>query len=242
MEIKQVLESIGFEDIEAKVYLFLLKKGTVSQQIIADETGILRQTVYDTMKKMEMKGYVGRSLMKRHKVYHAIEPETILNQIKEKEEQFLEILPTLNEMKQINQVNLSSQTFIGLEGLKNLFSLTLKSQTEILWLCNKEISDRLFYGFYWHNYAKKRIEKKISIKLLIEPTPEQDWDTNKKALRETRRNKILESLSSSFVLFDDKILIYSMKEEQLQGILIQNQSIKESFESIFNLLWKIAKK
>jgi len=241
MEIKEVLENIGFQEIESKIYLFLLKKGPVSQQTISDETGILRQTVYDFVGKMENKGFLAHSLIEKKKIYKAIEPEILLNQIKEKQEQFSQILPSLKEMIQTNNVNLFSQTFVGLKGLRNLFSLTLSSKSEICWLCNKKISDEVFYGFYWHNYSKKRIEKKIPIKLIIEPTGDKDWNTNKKAWRETKRNNFAMDLDSSFVLFEDKVLIYSIEKENLQGVLIQNKLIKQMFEKIFNLFWKQSK-
>jgi sugar-specific transcriptional regulator TrmB len=237
MDIKETLKDIGFQDNEIVIYLFLLKRGSSSQQIISDEGGILRQTVYDVMKKMENKGYVTSSLVGKRKFYNAVEPEFILGQIKVKEEQFLQILPNLMSMKNNNQINLTSQIFFGVNGLRNLFDLTLSSDSEILWLCNREISDDLFQEFYWHNYSKKRIEKDIPIKLLFEPDNKKDWDTNKKEKRETRKSKFVNGLASSFVLFDDKILIYSMEEGQLQGVLIQNSVTKEMFSKIFDLLW-----
>lgn len=241
MEIKESLRNIGMEDNEAKIYLYLWKKGPCTQQTISDETNILRQTVYEVMKKMEAKGFVSISLVGKRKSYIAAEPKHLLNQLKEKEEFFSEALPEFEKIKSLEQIFLNSQSFVGMAGLKNLFSLTLESKSEILWLANKETSDKIFQGYYWHNYAKKRIQKKIPIKLIIEPTKQKDWDTDKKIFRETRRNSLADKEKSSFVLFDDKIIIYSLIEDKLQGVFIQDKATKQLFEKMFYDFWERSK-
>lgn len=241
MNIDAVLKNIGFEDNEIQIYLFLLRSGSNSQQAVSDKTGILRQTVYDVMKKMETKGYISHSLVGKRKIYSAMKPELILQQLKEKEEQFIELLPELEKLQKQEQIHLFSQSFVGIKGLKNLFNLTLESDSEILWLVNRDMSDKVFFGYYWHNYAKKRITNKIPIKLLIECTQKKDWDTDKNVWRETRKNKLVKNIESSFVLFDDKIIIYSMVGEQLFGLFIQNLSMKNFFEIIFYNLWNNSK-
>jgi len=238
----RALSAVGMDDTESKVYLFLLGNNASSQQTISDKTGILRQTVYDIMKKMETKGYVSITKVGKRKHYSAVPPKLLLSMLKEKEEQFLQALPELEKMSQGEQVSISSETFLGLEGLKNLFNLTLESTSEILWIANKSLYDERFQGYYWHNYAKKRIDRKIPIKLLIEPSKAKDWNTDKKVWRETRRSKLVEGLSSSFVIFDtDKVIVYSLEKGQLFGVFIQNKATKESCEKMFWEFWKSAR-
>ncbi|MBN2251675.1 MAG: hypothetical protein JW724_06350 [Candidatus Altiarchaeota archaeon] len=240
MEIESVLKEIGFRDVEIKVYLFLLKHGKASQQIISDKTSILRQTIYEVMKKMEVNGYVTSSLTGKRKEYLAVNPEIILNELKSKEDNFTKIIPLLNGLIQ-DESNYFVQNFIDIKGLKNLFNATLNSKTEILWFCNREVSDKIFQGFYWHNYSQKRLERKIKIKLLIEPDNKIDWNTNNKFLRQTKRHIFLKNIKSCFVVFEDKVLIYSQEKEHLRGVLIQDNLIKEMFNGIFEKFWKESK-
>lgn len=233
---EQVLEEIGFEKNESKAYLFLLKNPESSQQDISDKTGILRQTVYDLIKKMELKGYVASSVVGKRKVYSSVEPKIILNQLKEKEEKFLQVLPSLEKLKKPS-ISLSAQTFIGMKGLKNLFNLILESKDEILWMINKELSDKIFQGYYWHNYATKRIDLKIPIKLLIEETSDKDWDSSSKVFRSTRNIKFVNGLDSSFVVFGDSIIIFSMVADELYGVYISNKSLASFFRKIFFSYW-----
>jgi hypothetical protein len=117
----------------------------------------------------------------------------------------------------------------------------LTSSTEVLWLANKRVNDAIFREYYWHNYAQKRIENKVATKLLIEPTARSDWDTDINVWRETRRHPLIKNTPSSFVLFEDKVIIYTPSKDEPYGVFIQNQSVKDLFEKIFVNLWKQAK-
>jgi hypothetical protein len=178
-------------------------------------------------------------VLKNLQVQESIHPLELEN-LKEKEEELKQIMPKLEELKE-GKIEITSEAFFGLEGLKNLFNLTLESKSEILWIANKSLYDKVFQGYYWHNYAQKRIEKKIPIKLLIEPIKEIDWNTNKKVWRETKRSRFVENLNSSFVIFEDKVIIYSLEEGNIFGVFIQNLSTKKSFERMFFELWIKAK-
>lgn len=241
MEIRDVLKSIGFEDQEITIYLFILKNGSSTQQEISDKNQIVRQTVYDIMKKMLAKGYVSLSKEGKKKLYTSISPEILLNRLKEKQESFEKIIPLLAKIKK-EKNEVYSESFIGLNGLKNLFNMTLESKSEIYWAFNLENNKTILEDHYWDNYAVKRIEKKIPIKLLFEKSPKEKlYQTNKKQIRESKHNKLLSNTSTSFVLFDDKIILYTTEKDNLFGVFIKNKEIKEFLERVFMNIWKISK-
>lgn len=241
MVINSGLENIGFKPIESQIYLYLLQKGPSSQQEISDNTQILRQTVYELVSKMELKGYISSSILKKRKVYSAIDPKILLNQLKEKEESFSRIIPELEKIKSIKTA-IYSETFIGIDGLKNMFNLTLEASTDVRWLANEKTHNELFKEYYWLNYAEKRAEHKIPIKLLVNTDIKRHlWSTGKKELREVRKTLFVNNLYSSFVVFDDKVLLYSIGKD-FHGVLIQDIELKKLFESIFDNLWKDAEK
>ncbi len=241
MDAEQALMSIGFTEQEKNIYLYLLRKGAQTQQSISDGTNILRQTIYDLMKKMESKGYVSTSLEGKRTMYLAINPDLLLEQIKEKEELFMQALPELQSLAQQQKVQISSQTFIGKKGLKNLFNMTLNATTPIMWLSNKKIHDTIFNEFFWHNYAKKRDERRIPIQLIIEPTKDKGWKTDPKIRRETKTHPYVTNLETSLVIFDDNVILYTTQEEQLFGLFIRNEFMKEFFKAMFIRLWEEAK-
>jgi len=46
-----------------------------------------------------------------------------------------------------------------------------------------------------------------------------------------------EHVDSSFVLFDDKVIIYSLVEDELYGVFLQNKAVKDFFEKMFYEFW-----
>jgi len=242
VDYNNTLQEIGFKQIEAEIYIYLLKKGSSSQQRVSDDTGILRQTVYDMMNKMERKGQISASKRGKRKIYSAVDPKILLSRLKEKEESFLQILPDLEKIKSMKKPEIFSESFIGIPGLKNLFNLTLLSKTEILWLANIKQHINLFKDYYWQNYALKRAEKKIPIKLMIDSkTKLKTWSTNKKLQRYAKQSDFVNNINSSFAVFDDKIIIYSLDQDQPYGVFIQNPTLKNMFEQIFMHHWNNAK-
>lgn len=238
MLVQETLEYIGFEPKEVQIYLYLLRHGPSLQQTIANETGLLRQTVYEMIKKMASKGYISLSSTGKRKVCSAVPARLLVDKVREKEERLLRIVPQLEQLEAEEKVSVRSESFIGIEGVKNAINLTLESSEELLWLDNITMSAKILGGdYYWLNYAEKRAERGLPIKLLISPKDKSYLDSDKGMLRETRRNELLEGIKGSIVIFEDRVIIYSVEEGQLLGVLIQNKAIKNSFEKIFRHLW-----
>lgn len=237
MDLDESLKNIGMTEKEIRVYLFLLKNGPSTQQELANKTGILRQTIYELVKLMCAKGHLSLSTEGKKKIYTAVNPITLKNKLIEAQENFEQALPFLEKIMKASLIDFSSESFIGMQGLKNLFGLTLNSKTEILWIANQKKHDAVFRDYYWENYGKKRSENKIPIKILIEPELKKYWSTDHGALRQTRMHEFVKNLNSSIVLFDDNVAIYTVDEENLSGVLIKNIFIKKMFERLFNDYW-----
>jgi sugar-specific transcriptional regulator TrmB len=189
MSIQESLKNIGMNQKETTIYLTILSKGQQTQQEISEHTGILRQTVYEIMPTLETKGFINHTMKGKRKIYSAVSPEILFEQLQSKVNDFEAVMQELKQLQ--TESESSSITFIGIQGLKNMFAQSLESKTDICWLINKQMADKMFKDYYWHNYAQKRIEKKIPIKLLIEPTKDADWNTDKSVLRATRRHSVI---------------------------------------------------
>jgi HTH-type transcriptional regulator, sugar sensing transcriptional regulator len=239
MTLGEELTKIGLNSKEAKLYLELLAHGPLTQQELSNNTGILRQTVYDMMPNMENKGYVSFTVSGKRKYYSAIDPKTLVSNMKSTIDQFSS---HLSEFSKITSQSMpSSHTFVGIKGLKNFFSQSLESKSEILWTINKSFADKIFYGYYWHNYAQKRIDKRIPIRLLIESTKDRDWDTDKSVKRMTRRHGMMNNELTSFLVYDNVVIIFSQQEENLNGTAIKDIIIADFFKKVFEKFWSEAK-
>jgi len=72
------LESIGFSDKQAKVYIASLQAGTASVSTIARIGGINRITCYNTLKELIVMGYAFETLKDKIKHYTVIDPVTLV--------------------------------------------------------------------------------------------------------------------------------------------------------------------
>ncbi len=239
MEINESLENLGMGLIEIKIYLYLLKEGPRSRQNVSDDNHIVRQTIYEVMNKMLSKGYITYSMTEKRKLFSAIPPEILLDRLREKEEQFKQVIPLLQKFHKEDFSDMFVESFMGVKGFKSLLSLTLRSKTELLWLASEEINKSIFEDYYHENYVLKRVEAKISLRLLTYSTNRKIWHSDKQSLREVRLLKFIEPIkSASFVVFEDKVILFSFNKDNLFGILIKNNIIKEMFRSIFLDYWR----
>ncbi len=240
-KIKAVLESLGLDKVEISIYLLLLQKGALSQQEIAETTGLLRQTVYDRIRRLESKGTISRTNKESKPLFLAIEPRIFLEQLKEKEEEFKEILPKLEALKTNDLNQTSSSSFTGLKALKKLMQLTLTTKKEILWIANKKISDEIFSEHFWLNYATRRNELQIPINLLIESTKDKGWKTNKKEKRFVKTHSFVKEQKSSIVIFGEEIILYTALNGTYNGTHIKDKNLAIFFKRLFERLWKEGK-
>jgi sugar-specific transcriptional regulator TrmB len=245
MDLHEVFAEIGFDTKETQVYLFLLENGSKSQQQIADGTNILRQTIYDVVKKMLVRGYVTTKKIATKNLFDAVPYEILIRKLQEREELFNSIIPELQKRKQQHEGAVYAETFIGTKGVKNLINMTLDSKKPQYWIDNFDASTNTLKSFFWENFAKKRLEKNITLYLLEETATKKEsqnrWKTNSKIKRYVRRHPALKNIDASFVCFEDKLAMYSHNPKETTGVLIQNASIAKAFEKIFKTLWDEAK-
>src|SRR3989338_9820948 len=92
---ERTLEELGLTKTESKVYLCLLRKGSIPIGSITKDTGIHRRTIYDIIERLIEKGLVNYILNNDIKYFEAIDPERLLDILKEKEEKIKSILGEL---------------------------------------------------------------------------------------------------------------------------------------------------
>ena len=95
---------------------------------------------------------------------------------------------------------------------------------------------------YVHNYFKRRAQRGILIKGLINDVPEA-WEyvkEEKKLMREIRVvPKEMMDIKPEVYVYDNKVAFYSLKEKY--GILIESPDIANSIKKLYDLAWDRAK-
>lgn len=75
---EEKLEELGLSRNEAKIYLFLLKKGESTSGPIIKETRIANSRVYESLNTLISRGLVTYNHQKKGKYFQAVEPGKFL--------------------------------------------------------------------------------------------------------------------------------------------------------------------
>ncbi len=229
------LKGFGLTQNESKVYLALLDLGPSLAGIVSRRTGLHRRTVYDTTEMLIKKGLVGYILKNNRRLFQASDPRTILEIVKSKEAQILNILPALTEKYSRTKEKEETNFYKGKEGLKTVFEDQL-NYPEVLILGASPLAYEVL-TFYFNWYDKARKTRKIKSRIIS-----SDKKIKKIPLAEIRYLSEKYSNPVSVNIYGDKVAIILWSSSHPMAILIKNREISEGYRKYFEVMWNIAKK
>jgi len=244
MDEKTALIEWGLDEKEAITYLCILKNGTISAHGIAKKTGLLRQTTYEILNRLEAKGLVSQIIKDKRTYFEAAKPDRFNQILDEKKELIQNILPSLESFQLMAQITSQVKVFKGIKGIKTVMNEFLKARTELKMIQSEDVANELLKEFYINNWGKKRIEKKVYMKILAEKQ-ETEFElntmlTNKKELRETKVNSTLKGNQLQIVIFDSTVVLTAFREEPI-SIYIEDEFFSNSFNIFFDNYWNTSK-
>lgn len=246
-QLKINLQSFGFSEKEADVYVALLElgKGTVSK--ISQQAGINRTTGYDILGSLVNKKLVSVS-GKEPKQEYAAEPPTAITeylkrQILETEgyiKQAEKILPELILLHTIEN-RPKIRFYEGTDGLEYVYEDTLTSSEPIRAYATVDDMHKALPN-YFPKYYKRRAEKNISIRAIVPETPVgKERETHD--VEEKREIAFVPAekyyFSPEINIYDNKVMIASWREKL--GIIIESEEIADAMKKIYELAWAEAK-
>jgi len=246
-QLKINLQSFGFSEKEADVYVALLElgKGTVSK--ISQQAGINRTTGYDILGSLVNKKLVSVS-GKEPKQEYAAEPPTAITEYLKRQimqtEEFIKqaekILPELTLLHTIEN-RPKIRFYEGTDGLEYVYEDTLTSSEPIRAYATVDDMHKALPN-YFPKYYKRRAEKNISIRAIVPETPiGQERKTHdveeKREIAFVPRDKYY--FSPEINIYDNKVMIASWREKL--GIIIESEEIADAMKKIYELAWERAK-
>ncbi len=243
------LEKIGLKEKESKIYLVLLKEGSSLANHLAKKTDILRSSIYDYLDILLERGFVSYTIQSGKKYFQAVDPNKIMETFEEqKEKQKLalnEIIPELVKLQNIPEAKSKLDVFQGKEGMKTAMSYILKDKpVEILTSGSSGVGYKLlpFYLEHWH---KERAKNKIKLKIIYNDVPESvERIKNGPSLKcsEIRFAPVNHTSLTGTLIYNNKVLLTIWDLTSPYAILIENDSISQSYKDNFEILWKVSKK
>lgn len=250
MDLQNVLQSIGLNKKEARVYLTSLQLGEDSAFHIAKKSELKRSTTYIILNSLVEKGLV--SILKTPKVtlYSPLAPRKLLTELSQKQETLLENLPALEGIYNFRPHKPKIQLFEGKTGIENIYQYVfdyLKTGKEIL-----------FYGAFDYLYHNDKLlalldkwfvatkNKRCKIREIL-----ANWKTEDIYIKNIKKNKnsnhqirlLPKSLlwTNDNIIYDNKLVILSL-EKDLFVIVIESKPIVDSYRTMFEMSWQSAKR
>lgn len=122
----EVYETLGLSPNEAKIYETLVEHGESTVSEIAVSAQIHRRNAYDAIQRLIDKGLCFQILSTTENKYNAVDPDKLIELLKEKEDALQAIVPELKKKFAERLAPEEAYIYRGLEGQKNIFREVLR--------------------------------------------------------------------------------------------------------------------
>jgi sugar-specific transcriptional regulator TrmB len=251
-KIVEYLEELQFSEIEAKLYLSLLKNGPLTVAELAKVTGINRSAAYSHISSLIEKGVIAEVKKQSSKKLVANDPEQLkyliedkLASVKALERRFPDILRTINvslaQSKQEEKVDV--KYYEGRKGIEHIISEVLKTKSLRVY-ANLAESANFFLPSEFDIYERALVRNKsLKIYELVGDSPNIANQYNLDGTAKTGRYhyKFLPAdidLMGVTFIYDNKVAILNVKNEPW-GVIFHNTDYYNNSKKLFDFMWKM---
>lgn len=246
---EKLLEELGLEAREVKIYLALLDKGALLPQQLAMVTSIKRATIYTIFPEMVKKGYLTEVTKGKRRFLTAVSPDKLYASYESKTRDIKENFDQLIKIYRLQGLKPKIDYFEGFEGVKEVYWDTInqsKSSHEILLFDQVSDYNPKVMGWILNDYIPERLKKKVSVRALA-PREKESRDYLGEKRNEMRETKYVPKEKFPFriegMIYKDKVSFVTIeKGGPLVGIVIQSVQIADTLRALFNLAWEGADK
>jgi sugar-specific transcriptional regulator TrmB len=242
------LQQLDLSEIEAKLYLTLLKNGPTSVRDLAETIEIKRTTAYFYIDQLVEKGLATKIVQHSKKMVDACSPETLeaLVDNKLKTAQTLqntfpdilrELTTSLPENTEVNEAEI--RYYKGKNGVRKIYEEALASKKMRSYVNIAEIVEVFPENFQLFNDAFKNNPELIMYEICEDSPKARDRIGTS---RENHLYKILPKemkfSAQDILIYNDKVAIIHFKDK-VNGIVLKNESLNSNFSLLFDFMWKM---
>lgn len=241
---KDILLDIGLSGKEADIYLLCIKHKEITASEISKISNESRTHTYDTINNLIKKGLIAYVIKNNVKYFKAVNPERLLDYLKEKEakikeeeKSLQELIPQLREIQsKVGKEETKIEIYEGKEGLKSLLNdIIREGKNFVTWGATTKVREYV-PDFVIQKYLNERKRKKIKARQLFTDfygVLESPLSENRKLLKEF-------ASPTTTLIYGDKVAIFLWTEVP-KVILVQNKELAKSYKTYFELLWTFGK-
>jgi len=257
MLIKELV-NYNFTEYEAKAFLVLIKKSSLSATEVSQMGGIPRTKVYEVLNNLTGKGFCSEipGSIRRFK---AISPDISFKKVyyelenRKKELQYIEdtLTPIFHDSRTdsdpLDYIEIIRKKEISVDKINNLINSAKK---EII-IMNKIPFYNSLEDYYVDGEIKMKINKNLQYKYIFQMqkdiTPSDDSIPVLQYLYNQKNVKVKFSydLPIKFFCVDSKVVFISLKDkvkanDTMTAMMIEHIDMVKSFKDLFKMYWKIS--
>ena len=244
-DLHHLFEEIGLNEKECKIYLNLLQIGSQAASVIAKRAELPRSSTFFHLDNLVKKGFVKKHNKNNIQYFSAISPEEIENilmrqenKIKDQIHQLREFLPLLNNFKGPFLQESKITHFEGVEGLCKMIDLLTQNDTPLYFISGHDFHPKI-YDYIRKVYVPKREAMQSKSQMLVALSPQaKDYANYAKSIYEwigfVDSKKV--NFQSTIIIYDNKIQLQSIKSDDLNGMLVENQHLAQTMKAIFDFM------
>lgn len=244
MSVVQILQKLGFDEKDVRVYMMLLSLGPASVRKLAIASGVNRGTTYDVLKQLLREGLVSFFHKDTKQYFVAEDPAKLerrvegrLAEMRALKERLQEMVPELQSLYNRGGGKPVARYFEGKQGIKRvledvLYTAGALSPPEYCAYSAADVRDELYQSF--PNFTAQRIKQKISVKVIaLGGGGETQTLAQRKWL--TKNN----SAPSYTLIYGPKTAHFCMsKAGEAVAVVIEDEGIAQAQKMIFQTLWQ----
>lgn len=246
----KILNQIGLNDSEIRVYFALLELDESSVGPIIEKAKVQDSKIYVILDKLIEKGLASFIVKNNVKHYQASDPKNLIELLDNKEKEIIsqkqeikKLLPAIEERRNLKTDKQEATVFEGIEGVKAAFNRiidTLKAGDDYLVFTLGEELGLQSVKTFFQNYHKKRIDKNIKVKLIV----------NQKIKEIFRKNHLYSGMSARYThlgiptgifIYENNVMSVVWGEKPT-AFVISSKANAGRYREFFEELWKLAKK
>lgn len=242
--LQHVLQSIGLDSEEARLYLAGLRLGSAPASSYAKQTKFNRITTYNHLERLTKQGLFSAVKKKTAKWYQPISPENLSLEAHKNAEGLDRMLPDLRAIMGTHHRAPRVRYYEGPEGVRDVYRDTLTAHSEIFNFANSEIV-RSFWKEYDKQYVAERVKKGIHLKG-IAPDDEAGRKVQGKDKQSFREIRLVSEkdfpINNEINIYDNKVAIISFAEDEADifGVIIESKEVADTQKQIFEMAWRFA--
>lgn len=243
-QLEKLKKVFSLNNYETKLYWAALKFEAATLSELARKAKIPRTAAYSHIQSLIEKGFLLVIKIGKRKKYQALSPKQLHHILERKMVTLKEITDDLAKRINVPEQKLAISYYSGIEGVQ------IASDT---WLENAKTK----FGKSFENVEStvmqhgqkqiaksidKRVNKKIKGRLIVSGHPEAPIlkSVLKKDEKELRKSIVVSPnaypIKASIAVLDDMVFIFTSEEDPF-AVLIKNQDVADSVNSIHDMVW-----